>query len=62
LWAHPDLLPDADDLDDPAGFADRAGATHLPALDASTGTDDRSAPDTGTSAPDTGGSDPDEDQ
>ena len=24
LWSHPDLLPDAEDLDDPAGFARRA--------------------------------------
>lgn len=23
VWAHPDLLPDAEDLDDPAGFIDR---------------------------------------
>ena len=23
MWAHPDLLPDADDLDNPAGFIDR---------------------------------------
>ena len=23
VWQHPDLLPDADDLDDPAGFIDR---------------------------------------
>jgi len=26
LWAHPDLLPAADDLDDPAGFVARTGA------------------------------------
>ena len=26
LWAHPDLLPTADDLDDPLGFADSVGA------------------------------------
>jgi putative hydrolase len=26
LWAHPDLLPSADDLDDPLGFADTMGA------------------------------------
>ncbi|WP_216214495.1 zinc-dependent metalloprotease [Amycolatopsis aidingensis] len=25
LWSHPDLLPNADDLDDPAEFAERAG-------------------------------------
>ena len=23
VWAHPDLLPDASDLDNPAGFVDR---------------------------------------
>jgi putative hydrolase len=27
LWSHPDLLPDADDLADPLGFAERAGAS-----------------------------------
>ena len=26
IWAHPDLLPSADDLDDPLGFADTVGA------------------------------------
>jgi putative hydrolase len=26
LWSHPDLLPTADDLDDPLGFADTIGA------------------------------------
>jgi putative hydrolase len=26
VWSHPDLLPGADDLDDPTGFAARAGA------------------------------------
>jgi len=25
VWAHPDLLPDADDLDDPLGFAEKVG-------------------------------------
>jgi putative hydrolase len=29
IWRHPDLLPDADDLDDPDGFAERAGAGPL---------------------------------
>ncbi|ORV56154.1 hypothetical protein AWC03_16475 [Mycobacterium europaeum] len=23
IWQHPDLLPDAEDLDEPAGFIDR---------------------------------------
>ena len=27
LWQHPDLLPSADDLDDPAGFVRRSGET-----------------------------------
>jgi putative hydrolase len=27
LWAHPDLLPSADDLDDPAGFAARSAGS-----------------------------------
>ena len=27
LWAHPDMLPSGDDLDDPKGFAERAGST-----------------------------------
>ena len=27
LWAHPDLLPTADDLDDPAAFVPRADGT-----------------------------------
>ena len=41
VWAHPDLLPTADDLDDPAGFA--SGASAAP-LDLS-GLDDTEAPD-----------------
>jgi putative hydrolase len=26
IWSHPDLMPDADDLDDPLGFAEKVGA------------------------------------
>ncbi|HZE49152.1 MAG TPA: zinc-dependent metalloprotease, partial [Jatrophihabitantaceae bacterium] len=33
VWAHPDLLPDADDLDDPLGFAEKLGANDMPDLD-----------------------------
>jgi putative hydrolase len=33
VWAHPDLLPDADDLDDPLGFAEKVGADIGPDLD-----------------------------
>jgi putative hydrolase len=45
IWSHPDLLPSADDLDDPLGFADTMGAEQLsgfedPAIDL-----DKSAPD-----------------
>lgn len=29
IWSHPDLLPTADDLDDPLGFADSLGAEQL---------------------------------
>jgi hypothetical protein len=32
VWAHPDLLPDADDLDDPLGFAEKVGDVALPEL------------------------------
>ena len=34
VWAHPDLLPTADDLDDPLGFADTIGNDPLTASDA----------------------------
>jgi putative hydrolase len=45
IWAHPDLLPTADDLDDPLGFADAVGATDELtaadfAIDESTGSGD----------------------
>jgi putative hydrolase len=44
VWAHPDLLPGADDLDDPAGFA-RGGAAplDLSGLDESPGADSEGA-------------------
>jgi putative hydrolase len=32
VWAHPDLLPDADDLDDPLGFAEKLGNDDVPEL------------------------------
>jgi putative hydrolase len=32
VWAHPDLLPDADDLDDPLGFAEKMGADPMTEL------------------------------
>lgn len=33
VWAHPDLLPDADDLDDPLGFADTVGVDPMAEFD-----------------------------
>jgi putative hydrolase len=32
VWAHPDLLPDTQDLDDPLGFAEKVGADPLAEL------------------------------
>jgi uncharacterized protein (DUF2342 family) len=34
VWAHPDLLPTPDDLDDPLGFADTIGGEQLTGGDA----------------------------
>jgi uncharacterized protein (DUF2342 family) len=34
LWGHPDLLPSAEDLDDPLGFAENFGAGELLAEEA----------------------------
>jgi putative hydrolase len=33
IWEHPDLLPDATDLDDPAGYAERSAPLDLSSLD-----------------------------
>jgi putative hydrolase len=46
LWAHPDLVPTADDLDDPAGFASR-DVLDLSGLDDSAAPDDADADDAG---------------
>ena len=44
VWAHPDLLPDADDLDDPLGFAEKFGDNTIPELGGSgTGSGDQDA-------------------
>jgi putative hydrolase len=57
LWAHPDLLPSADDLDDPLGFADTMGsADDLEAPIDDTATDDV-ATDEGASTDAAGGDD-----
>ena len=39
LWGHPDLLPTADDLDDPAGFLARSVPLDLAAIEAELGED-----------------------
>lgn len=49
IWAHPDLLPSADDLDDPLGFADKAGSDDLSELDV-TGDDGYEQPGQDTSS------------
>jgi putative hydrolase len=33
LWVHPDLLPSADDLDDPTSFAERIDDGHIPGME-----------------------------
>ncbi len=55
IWAHPDLLPSADELDDPLGFADTVGADPLAELDAGP-TDPRTAAE---APPDSAGDEPD---
>ena len=39
LWAHPDLLPTPDDLDDPAGFLARSAPLDLGTIEAELGED-----------------------
>jgi len=61
LWNHPDLLPTADDLDDPSAFATSYGAADALEMsdferltagdDAPTGSDQNSAPDAQSSGP-----------
>ncbi|MDT4939556.1 MAG: hypothetical protein QOG80_3227 [Pseudonocardiales bacterium] len=52
VWAHPDLLPTPDDLDDPLGFAETIGADPLTAIDADPGSepkpDAQATPEPGT--------------
>jgi putative hydrolase len=45
VWAHPDLLPDADDLDDPLGFAEKFGDTTVPELGGSGSADQDASPE-----------------
>ena len=45
LWSHPDLLPTADDLDDPLGFTDTIGAAETITADDAKPTEDGSGPD-----------------
>ncbi len=45
VWAHPDLLPDAADLDDPLGFAEKLGGDPLPELGESGSKDQDASPE-----------------
>ncbi|SDJ32345.1 putative hydrolase [Frankineae bacterium MT45] len=45
LWSHPDLLPSADDLDDPLGFAERVGSDPMAELDVPSALTDGTATD-----------------
>ncbi len=45
IWSHPDLLPSADDLDDPLGFAETMGGQHLTGFEELTGDDGAPASD-----------------
>jgi len=44
IWSHPDLLPSAEDLDDPLGFADTIGGDQLTGSDAIAAPDDPESP------------------
>ena len=45
VWAHPDLLPDTDDLDDPLGFAEKLGDNAIPELGESGSGDQDASPE-----------------
>jgi putative hydrolase len=57
LWNHPDLLPTAEDLDDPAGFVERA-ARHAADLDDPIAALERTAADAPREEPPPDGPDP----
>jgi putative hydrolase len=57
LWSHPDLLPTADDLDDPLGFGEAGESTGFTAPDDLSELDDTSAADEPGDDPD-GNADP----
>jgi putative hydrolase len=44
IWAHPDLLPSAEDLDDPEGFAARIGSTEIDLSDLASAEDPDTPP------------------
>jgi putative hydrolase len=44
VWGHPDLLPSTEDLDDPEGFAQRAGSTEIDLTDLASGEADDAHP------------------
>ena len=58
IWAHPDLLPSADDLDDPLGFADTVGADLLAELGAAP--NDPSSPPAADAPRDSGEDEPEQ--
>lgn len=60
VWAHPDLLPSAADLDDPAGFAAGADQLDLSALEDTTAPTDPAGDGSGEGNPGEGDSPPEE--
>jgi putative hydrolase len=55
VWGHPDLLPSADDLDDPEGFAQRAGSTEIDLSGLDVGGEPGETVEGGPDAPDDAG-------
>jgi putative hydrolase len=51
LWQHPDLLPDSDDLDDPAGFIDRVIGGDTSGIDEEIAEFERGTEDPGPGGP-----------
>jgi putative hydrolase len=61
IWAHPDLLPTASDLDDPAGFAEGGDQALDPITEIERTTREEQAdPDAGRAKPDAGPGEPDQ--
>ncbi|WP_033710000.1 zinc-dependent metalloprotease, partial [Mycobacterium avium] len=53
IWQHPDLLPDADDLDDPAAFIDRVIGGDTSGIDEAIARLEQEGPDSPGSGGDT---------